>query len=87
MANADIIIFGSSYISSDDILLHDVSMLTSLPMQCSHIHRLLFYALKGQQCTAEPKAAGCRAAASVDKRSGSGVNKGCGCMSLYPSER
>ena len=25
-------IYGSSYISSDDILLHDVSMSTSLPM-------------------------------------------------------
>ena len=44
---------GSSGIPSDVILMHDVSMLTSLPMQCSHIHRLLIYALKGQQCIAQ----------------------------------
>ena len=48
---------GSSSIPSDDILLHDVSMSTSLPMWCSHIHRL-FYALRGQQCTAQGNALG-----------------------------
>ena len=40
---------GSSGIPSDVILMHDVSMLTSLPMQCSPIHRLFIYALKRQQ--------------------------------------
>ena len=32
-------------------------MSISLPMWCSHIHRL-FYALKGQQCTAQGNALG-----------------------------
>ena len=49
---------GSSGIPSDVILMHDVSMLTSLPMQCSHIHRQLIYALNGQQCIAQGNALG-----------------------------